>query len=613
MLEKLVPQDRERPAQLAPPNVEGPHDVAARPETLNQRRSLDPGRTLDNIPPQLRASAYFDHPSFRQDVTVKEDSAVATLESILDASADAPVSAFTDHPMAGKNRRPVTSHESGPRKSFYSLKPDLGMRNHSTEMLGEYGGSSSSLMPGNERPSHSRSSSASQNIPRNDVGQDGPFPSTDNRSSMHLDAMGPVDDASHVELEQDASEELLGREDRYNQPTTLLAELQMRKQHQRQRNKTAATAFPNGMRATLLEMDAVAEVQKASRKFRRVPLAWEEPRGPEDGPPGDEDEEVPLGVLIPGAKTRPVEQERSSMYFGQRNASTDRLSRLSPDFAPERHPSPNRQTRGTSSHSAYRLEVPGLTIEEDHRRDEPLMQGMKRLTTRDEQSPRRPARSPSSDFAADLLSRFGGESPNDEAAKKSPQKRASRPQVQRRVQSEFIPRPVDGPPPNRVMPPQNPRANVQMHPPAPHPAQVPSPGFAMPSFQPPQMTPEAFQQLLASRASYYGWRSTMGAAATPPWMGPPGAMNAVGAAPAAAGPRSWNNMPMGYGAMNQSMTQLNAGPRASRGWQTSPYAMSTPLPNGTPAQLGVPHLQPPAPIEPVERDSINQWRLHIQP
>ncbi|KAI9882663.1 MAG: hypothetical protein M1823_005589 [Watsoniomyces obsoletus] len=621
VLEQLLPGDRQRPAQLGPPNAEGQYDVAAPPETLQQRRSLEPGRTLETLPPQLRASAYFDHPSFRQDVTVKEDSAVATLESILDASTNAPVGAFTDHPMMSRNQRPVTSYEPGARKSFYSLKPDVGMRNRSTEMLGDYRGSSPSLMLGNEGPSHSRSSSASHNIPKHDGGQDDPSPSPDNRSSMHLDTVGVLDDADHPDLEAEIPEEMLGQNERYTQPTTLLAELQIRKEHQRQRNKTAATAFPNGMRATLLELDAVAEVQKASRKFKRVPLAWEEPRGAEDGPPGDDDEEVPLGVLVPGAKSRPPEQERSSMFFGQRNASTDRLSRLSPDFGRENHPNPNRQTRGTSSHSAYRLEVPGLTGEEDHRRDEPLLQGMKRLTTREGGSPgQRPAASPSSDFAADLLSRFGGESPNEEAARKSPQKRISRPQIQRRVQSEFIPRPSDGPRFNRVMPPQDPRANMQMYPPtAAHPANVPSPGFAMPSSQLPQMTPEAFQQLLASRASYYGWRSTMGAAvAAPPWMGPPGGMNAIGAPPAAAGNirQTWNNMPpMGYGAMNQSMTQLNAGPRASRGWQTSPYAMSTPLPQGTPAQGGIPHLQPPTPIgqQPVEQDPINRWRLHIQP
>jgi hypothetical protein len=54
------------------------------------------------IPPHLRASVFFDQPSTSLQIEVEQESAVATLESILDASANAPVSAFTDHPYAGQ-------------------------------------------------------------------------------------------------------------------------------------------------------------------------------------------------------------------------------------------------------------------------------------------------------------------------------------------------------------------------------------------------------------------------------------------------------------------------------------------------------------------------------
>ncbi len=57
---------------------------------------------LDGMPSQLRASAFFDLPSVSPQIVVKDGSAMATLDSILDASATAPVNAFTDHVFAGK-------------------------------------------------------------------------------------------------------------------------------------------------------------------------------------------------------------------------------------------------------------------------------------------------------------------------------------------------------------------------------------------------------------------------------------------------------------------------------------------------------------------------------
>lgn len=86
----------------------------------------------------------------------------------------------------------------------------------------------------------------------------------------------------------------------YAQPTTLLAELQLRKLQQKSRNRTAATAFPNGMHSTLLELDAVAQVEKAKRQGQRTRLAWEDPSlKAQDDQREDEDEDVPLGVLYP--------------------------------------------------------------------------------------------------------------------------------------------------------------------------------------------------------------------------------------------------------------------------------------------------------------------------
>ena len=55
-----------------------------------------------------------------------------------------------------------------------------------------------------------------------------------------------------------------------DQPTTLLAELQMRKKQQQSRTKTAAKAYPDGMQSTLLQLDAVAQIEAKARKKKRT-------------------------------------------------------------------------------------------------------------------------------------------------------------------------------------------------------------------------------------------------------------------------------------------------------------------------------------------------------
>ena len=53
------------------------------------------------LPEHLRANEFFEQMAPPQVVEIKEQSAVKTLDDILDASAHAPVSAFTDHAFAG--------------------------------------------------------------------------------------------------------------------------------------------------------------------------------------------------------------------------------------------------------------------------------------------------------------------------------------------------------------------------------------------------------------------------------------------------------------------------------------------------------------------------------
>ncbi|TKA77493.1 hypothetical protein B0A55_05364 [Friedmanniomyces simplex] len=96
---------------------------------LNERMST---ANLQSLPPQLRASVFFDRQSVPHDVEVKNKSAVATLDSILAASATAPVSAFTDHPFAGDVRRSTFAPEHDLEATYNkptSAKPRLALIN----------------------------------------------------------------------------------------------------------------------------------------------------------------------------------------------------------------------------------------------------------------------------------------------------------------------------------------------------------------------------------------------------------------------------------------------------------------------------------------------------
>ena len=304
-------------------------------------------RTIADLPPQLRASMFFDQPAVRKDVKVKEGSAVATLDSILDASAFAPVSAFTDHPIAGHvgaevyGRTPVK-----PKENVTSAEADLARKRRSSVNLLSKPNSSSNL----HEQSRKRSSTtlltkreSSSNLledtkKRNNLMSLGNVFGRRNSSAQALDTTEEYQEVEAAEMHSegtplqheegeygptnfnDAEEETEEPEVQWEngeqannwigQPTTLLAELQMRKQQQKQRNRTAATAFPDGMHSTLLQLDAVAQVQKQARKQKRTHLAWEDPELNHAGADDEDDEDVPLGMLFPKRNMDAIERSR---------------------------------------------------------------------------------------------------------------------------------------------------------------------------------------------------------------------------------------------------------------------------------------------------------------
>ncbi|CAK7264337.1 hypothetical protein SEPCBS119000_000943 [Sporothrix epigloea] len=273
--------------------------------------------TLNKLPAELRASAYFDRPATMADIEVKNGSAMETLDSILDAAATAPVSAFTDHAFAGhlgsevygaKRKRPkkkpsaAAATRPGPspvgrglpasksRDSFLSM---MQIRKVS-EVSGD--GRSEFEVPRVRRRLSKKFDGAI--LPPGPVnGADGAMASSDaNEIDGHEDGdendFDEDNDSGDEEEDDDVDDEAY-----QGAPTTLLAELQLRKQQQKQRTRPINKAFPNGMHSTLLELDAVAEFERRARKGKKVNLAWEEP-SMEALNDASEDEDVPLGVLL---------------------------------------------------------------------------------------------------------------------------------------------------------------------------------------------------------------------------------------------------------------------------------------------------------------------------
>ena len=277
------PEDEHRMSQMHP-------DTGGRPN-------------LGEIPPQLRATMYFDYPAAQQEVQLKDGSAVKTLDSILDASASLPVTAFTDHPFIGKAGAEVYNRLPGQVSHF--SEGETRRRSSSLNLLKR--SSKLNLLDGSEPRKSSilnfarigRQSSAGL-----DNGLTQPHTESEATSLHHekaplqgddlleQDEDGEYHDADEQQIGPDAQAEL----DQATQPATLLGELELRKRQQKQRNRTAGGA-PDGMHATLLQQDAVAQLQKSSREKHKVTLAWEDAHAHDRE--NQDNEDVPLAMLYP--------------------------------------------------------------------------------------------------------------------------------------------------------------------------------------------------------------------------------------------------------------------------------------------------------------------------
>ncbi|KAL4798632.1 hypothetical protein BDV19DRAFT_356621 [Aspergillus venezuelensis] len=237
-------------------------------------------KNLSELPSQLRASVFFEPPSASLEVDPTQTSAVAALDSILDASTTAPVTAFTDHPFAG----PQGSEVYGKSKHGNASKELVAQRKKlrkSTLSLG-YQPSASNLRSGGDSlhptTDHAAEKTSLHRRDSTSSSDSGDESETGSGSSEDESTGGSNDEAHYVAP-----------------PATLLAELEQRKHDLKKRRRTAPNAI--GMHSTLLQLEAVAAKQSEHRRQKPVALAWEHPDAHPDA--GDDDEDVPLGMLFP--------------------------------------------------------------------------------------------------------------------------------------------------------------------------------------------------------------------------------------------------------------------------------------------------------------------------
>ncbi|KAL9101689.1 MAG: hypothetical protein Q9163_003075 [Psora crenata] len=384
-------------------------------------------RNMADLPPQLRASMFFDYPAAKQDVEVKGESAVATLDSILDASAFAPVSAFTDHPFAGHVGAEVYGRaptKAGPRNEV----PEARKRSSTIDLVSKTDG-------GSDPPDDSRKRNSLMSI-GNSFGKRRVSVSQVDELTPSQDA--EVDTAEHHESQgndyvadnQDDVDEV-SQEDGFRpfelQPTTLLAELQMRKQQQKLRNRTAATAFPDGMHSTLLQLDAVAQVQKQARKQRHTTLAWEDPEAHHHGPDSVDDDDVPLGMLYPGQPMQRQydEEDRPLGLIAQRHMEeSEPLSHRRARLRGE-NPSLQKHDFGQQNFMYSQGNLNLATGDGSEKEDgeehpgETLAQRIKRIKATQIPTQSRPV---SGDFASEIMSQLGELSSSKEPQPPEPTK-----------------------------------------------------------------------------------------------------------------------------------------------------------------------------------------------
>ncbi|KAL2068894.1 hypothetical protein VTL71DRAFT_15232 [Oculimacula yallundae] len=146
------------------------------------------------------------------------------------------------------------------------------------------------------------------------------------------------------------------------------------------------------MHSTLLEMDAVAQVEQKSRKGKRINLAWEDPslQVPDDGEGDDED--VPLAMLY-AKKSQTRDMSRPMGLMERRDME---------DNEPLSQRRNRLQGRPLGGRAATMMNLSGPVLPQNEGATPRLREGVN-----DNGLPT--ARPISGDFASEMMSQFGGD------------------------------------------------------------------------------------------------------------------------------------------------------------------------------------------------------------
>lgn len=378
-------------------------------------------KSFAGLPAHLRASAFFDQQGPSQEFEVKGESAEDTLDSILEASARAPVSAFTDHPFTPAHKRKSTKlsliepvHvESSPtkrRSSFNILDTNtnssggklnkLKKRNSSADMnilVARAAESRMSLGAELDEPeAYARGPNDHETLSRRNSSDDGH--DRDRDAEFEEQAL---DDESEEEEEQQF----------FGAPTTLLAELQLRKAKQKERNMNYVTMVEEGKitsHRTLLDLNDDAEREHQKRLKKKVQLAWE-------AQDEDSEDDIPLGVLYKQPQRNMNRNQPIGLIAQRELEENEPLSRRR-----ERLTGVPANWRKTTTLGAYdsqtNLEIPRVITpqpdpEEEEHAGETLGERRRRLAEKkmleDALGDDVRKSTVSGDFAAEMLSKLG--------------------------------------------------------------------------------------------------------------------------------------------------------------------------------------------------------------
>jgi hypothetical protein len=352
--------------------------------TSDQKRE----KQATDLPPQLRASVFFEQPATSLDVEVKQASAVATLDSILDASTSAPVTAFTDHPYVGHVGSEVygsAKHKASSRDLSAQKKKHL-----SRSTLRVDHASSDSDARASSLASHRLYSQTEADAADLHEGTLLRESARDGHDSEHDSQKGDQEESSEQETPFTGP------------PSTLLAELQMRKQELRQRQRTAATSV--GLHSTLLQLDAVAQKQSEHRRQRPVTLAWESPDVHKQDDEGDED--VPLGMLFPEKATAAIDNRPLGLMEKREMEESEPLSRRRARLRGEAPPPPRSPDNRPTTMYAQNPQETATADSGDE--GETLAERLKRLKTKDRRDT-----ATGSEFADEILAEIDHMNGND--------------------------------------------------------------------------------------------------------------------------------------------------------------------------------------------------------